>query len=145
MTLEYQYNSKLDDEIEEQVINDVNSFITMLNSNIAYMYVDAILGEFHHIQDDSVRVLANDNTELKLLENVNATQLIATVEPINEMTVVNDIRPVELATYIRQNDTLLEGMMESFLETSQQVRDEYLSIQESNAEVTASADNFFLM
>ena len=63
VTLGYQYNTKLDEESELQAVKDVNAFVNLLNSNIAYMYVDAILAEFHNVQDDSSIILSNDNKE----------------------------------------------------------------------------------
>lgn len=143
VTLGYQYNAKLDEESELQAVNDVNAFITLLNSNIAYMYMDAIMAEFHRVQDDSATILSNDNTELELLENVDAIQLIAVAEPVEEVIVESDIKPVELTTYTTQNTVLLESMLLSYTEATQKGKEDYVSIQETNVEVEAATDNFF--
>lgn len=143
VTLGYQYNVKLDEESELQAVNDVNAFITLLNSNIAYMYMDAILAEFHRVQDDSSTILSNDKAELKLLEDVNAIQLIAVAEPVEEIFVENDIKPVELTTYTTKNTVLLESLLSSYAEAAQKGKEDYTSIQETNVEVGAATDNFF--
>lgn len=143
VTLGYQYNVKLDEESELQAVNDVNAFITLLNSNIAYMYMDAILAEFHRVQDDSSTILSNDKAELKLLEDVNAIQLIAVAEPVEEIFVENDIKPVELTTYTTKNTVLLESLLLSYAEAAQKGKEDYTSIQETNVEVGAATDNFF--
>lgn len=144
VTLGYQYNTKLDEESELQAVKDVNAFVNLLNSNIAYMYVDAILAEFHNVQDDSSIILSNDNKELELLANVNALQLIAVAEPVEEVFVENDIQPVELTTYTSRNTVLLESMLLSYAEATQKGKEDYASIQETNGEVGTATENFFL-
>lgn len=143
VALGYQYNAQLDEESELQAVNDVNAFITLLNSNIAYMYMDAILAEFHRVQDDSSTILSNDKAELELLKNVNAIQLIAVAEPVEEIFVENNIKPVELTTYTTKNTVLLESMLLSYAEATQKGKEDYTFIQETNVEVETATDNFF--
>ena len=142
--LVYQYNNKLDEEAEIQAVNDINAFIALLNSNIAYMYMDAIMAEFHRIQDDSSTILANDNMELELLASVNAEKLIAVAEPVEEIHVNNEIQPVELTTYTMRNDVLLDYLLLSYAEASQRAKEDFAAIQEGNSEVEMAADNFLL-
>lgn len=140
--LEYQYNTRLDEEAELQAIKNINAFTNLLNSNIAYMYMDAILTEFHRVQDDSSTILTNDNTERELLESVNAAQLIAIAEPVEEIMVSDNVKPVELAAYTSQNNVLMEALLLSYSEAAQQGKEEYVSIQETSTEVETAADNF---
>lgn len=141
--LEYQYNPNLAETARMQAMSDVNDFITMLNSNIAYMYVDAVMTEFHRIQDDSSTILSNDNAELQLLENVNAALLIETAEHVEEAVVDNDIQPVELDSYAEQNDDLLNSMLLRYMEAVQQAQNDYAVIQETRSEVDTAAEEFF--
>lgn len=141
--LEYRYNPNLADTARMQAMSNVNEFITMLNSNIAYMYVDAVLTEFHRIQDDSSTILANDNAELELLESVDAALLIEAAERVEETVVDNNIQPVELTPYAAQNDTLLESMLVKYVEAVQQAQDDYAAIQETRVTIDTAADEFF--
>ncbi|RKJ44845.1 hypothetical protein D7X98_10580 [bacterium 1XD8-76] len=77
VVLNYQYNLRLDEESGLQAVNDVNAFITMLNSNTAYMYMDAIMAQYHRVQDDSSTILSNDNTELDAYRNLNSSLMEA--------------------------------------------------------------------
>lgn len=141
--LEYRYNPNLADTARMQAMSNVNEFITMLNSNIAYMYVDAVLTEFHRIQDDSSTILANDNAELELLESVDAALLIEAAERVEETVVDNNIQPVELTPYAAQNDTLLESLLVKYMEAVRQAQDDYAAIQETRVTVDTAADEFF--
>lgn len=126
--LVYRYNNKLIEEAEIQAVNDINTFIAMLNSNIAYMYMDAIMAEFHRIQDDSSTILKNDNMEMERLANVNAANLIVAAEPVEEIEVSNDIEPVELSTYTTRNYDLLDDMLLGYSEAVQTGKDDFATI-----------------
>lgn len=141
--LEYQYNPNLAETAQIQAMSDVNAFIATFNTNIAYMYVDAVLTEFHRIQDDSSTILANDNSELLRLENVNASMLIEAAEHVEETIVDNNIQSVELTPYTAQNDNLLDSMLMRYMEAAQQAQNDYAAIQETRSEVNTAADNFF--
>lgn len=143
VTLTCQYNSRLDEETKVQTVNDINAFTSVLNSNVAYMYMDAILAEFHRVQDDSATILSNDNTELELLESVNALQLIAAVENVEEMRTDNDIQPVALDPYSAQNIALLNDMVSHYSAATQKGKDDYAVIKEESAAVETAAGDFF--
>lgn len=142
VTLVYGYNSKLVKEAEIQAVNDINAFVVLLNSNIAYMYVDAIMNEFHRVQDDSSTILANDSMELERLASVNAANLIAVAEPVEEISVDSEIESVELSAYTMRNDSLLEYLLSGYLAAMRRGKDDYQVIQGENAEVMAAADSF---
>lgn len=143
VVLEYQYNPNLAETAQMQAMRDVNAFTETLNLNIAYMYVDAVLAEFHRIQDDSSAILANDNAELERLENVDAELLIEEADHVEETVVDNDIQPVELSPYTAQNDSLLDSMLLKYMEAVQQAQNDFAAIQETRNGVNASADEFF--
>lgn len=144
VVLVYQYNNKLIVESEIQAVHDVNAFIVLLNSNTAYMYLDAIMAEFHRIQDDSSTILANDNKELELLAGVNAAKLIAAAEPVEETSVNHEIQPVELTAYTTRNRALLDNLLFAYSEAFQKGKEDYAVIQKENNEVEMAADNFLL-
>lgn len=143
--LVYQYNNKLIAEAKIQAVNDINAFIILLNSNTSYMYFDAIMAEFHRIQDDSSTILANDKKELELLAGVNAAKLIAAAKPVEEMSVNHEIQPVELTAYTTRNRALLDNLLFRYSEAFQKGKEDYAVIQKENNEVEMAADNFLLI
>lgn len=142
--LVYQYNNKLIAEAKIQAVNDINAFIILLNSNTAYMYLDAIMAEFHRIQDDSSTILANDKKELELLAGVNAAKLIAAAKPVEETSVNHEIQPVELTVYTTRNRALLDNLLFRYSEAFQKGKEDYAVIQKENNEVEMAADSFLL-
>ncbi len=141
--LSYQYNAKLGEEAKLQAVSDINAFMALFNSNIAYMYMDAIMAEFHRIQDDSATILANDNMELELIADINASELIASAVPVEEVAVRSDIQPVELTAYYSRNDAILSGMQSEYSAALQKGKEEYALIKGESAAVENAAEKFF--
>lgn len=141
--LSYRYNAKLGEEAKLQAVSDINAFMALFNSNIAYMYMDAIMAEFHRIQDDSAIILANDNMELELIADINASELIASAVPVEEVTVGSDIQPVELTAYYARNDAILSGMQSEYSAALQKGKEDYALIKGESAAVENAAEKFF--
>lgn len=141
--LSYQYNAKLGEEARLQAVSDINAFMALFNSNIAYMYMDAIMAEFHRIQDDSSTILANDNMELELIADIDAAELIAAAVPVEELSVQNDVQPVELTAYYSRNDTLLSEMQSNYSAAVQMGKEDYAVIKEESATVGNASEKFF--
>lgn len=141
--LEYNFNQNLDDEIEKQAIQDVNLFETTLNTNIAYMYVDAILKVFHDVQDDSATILKNDSDELVKLQGVNSEHLITEVGHTEISIIANDIEKVDVTSYLTQNENVLNAMEQEYNTCVQKGVNEFTNIQEGEEEVSVAVNAFF--
>ncbi len=142
VVLDYQYNLRLDEESGLQAVNDVNAFITMLNSNVAYMYMDAIMAQFHQVQDDSSTILSNDNTELELLAGIDAAKLIAMAEPVEETIVDRDMEPLEFAAFTKLNSALMEGLFSDYENAVQEGKRDLAAIKDANAGAETVIDDF---
>lgn len=112
--LEYAINSKLDEEVEKQVIDDINAFEITLNTNVAYTYVDAILAAFHEVQDDSITILQNDKDELLTLQNVDGEELVSWMQQQELTNVVNETGQVNVSTYLENNEIILNAMKQEY-------------------------------
>lgn len=119
VVLQYKLNSNLTHEAELQATNDINQFLISINSNVSYMYIDGIMSQYHQVQDDSLHIIQNDNAELEQLESVSANELIAVPEVVEETVVENDAMPVDLDAFLLENDELLEGLYNDYVQASQ--------------------------
>lgn len=145
ISIEYQFNTKLTEQAEMQAVNYVYNFIYTLNSNISFVYLDAILAEFHQVQDKSVTILNNDMNELQLLTNVDADDLIATVSPVEEVSVAKDLTIIDLQPYYSNNNAYLQKMKETLTEAMVASKEEFSTIQESSAEISTAFNDFFTL
>lgn len=76
-SITYEIGNNLRADIKEEVTQDIQDFMANLSTNISYVYVDSIMGEFHSAQNGAKRVLDNDNSEL---EQVNAIEYETLIE-----------------------------------------------------------------
>lgn len=141
--LEYAFNQRLDAETKEQAVNDVDAFETTLNTNVAYMYIDAIMATFHDVQDDASAILKSDDAELAQLESVNAAELIIPMEQPTLQQVENTIVPVNLEPYFSENTTLLDNMLQEFDNSIKQGMDEFATVQTGHQGVAQATETFF--
>lgn len=143
--IEYQFNTKLTEQAEMQAVNYVYNFLYSLNSNISFVYLDAILAEFHQVQDKSVTILNNDMNELQLLTNVDADDLIATVSPVEEVSVSKDLTVIDLQPYYSNNNAYLQKMKDALTEAIGASKEEFSTIQESGTEISSAFKDFFTL
>lgn len=62
------------------MIYELTAFQDSIRNNVSYVFLDAILKEVHNVQDGSMTILANDDSERENLSGVSAEELIQTVE-----------------------------------------------------------------
>ncbi len=142
--VQYSVHSNLEQETQIQVIQDIEAFKTMLNTNIAYMYMDAILAEVHKVQDDSAAIMANDALELKLLEEVRAEALIADFVQPEEEKVENNLETVDVSPYLAENTSLLDQMTQQYGESVETSKAEMTQIKTGHEELAEVSNGFFM-
>lgn len=145
VVLQYKINAKLTHEAEIQAVNDVNQFLVRINSNVSYMYIDGIMTQYHHVQDDSILIMENDNAELAQLEAINADDLIASPEPVEENIVENNVEPVDLDSYLIENESILENLYSGYAEATENGKAALNEITETGVEVSTASTAFFNM
>ena len=78
--LEFAMNPNLREDISRLTMANIKNFEIGLNTNMAYMYVQAILEEFHNAQDGAEIILANDDAEKVRIEEMNPDALLSALE-----------------------------------------------------------------
>lgn len=99
----YAINDSLREDIKEEVIYDVLTLMGELNDNVSYMYLHSVLDDYHTAQDEASTVMNNDIKEKEAIDAIKANDLVALV-PVMEFTEIeNNIVPVDISEYMRQN------------------------------------------
>lgn len=141
--LEYTLNQKLDEDSAKEALSDVAVFEAELNTNIAYIYLDAIMTAFHDVQDDASKIMEQDDAELLALNEVDTGALIASAERPETVRVENPAEKVDLAGYLSENRTLLDALLAEYDNSLQAGMEEFENIHSGHAEVEQAADTFF--
>lgn len=135
---EYQISSSLSAEEKEKVIYEVNEFEKSVSTNVAYIYIDAILNEVHNVQDGASTILANDDYEKKSLLNVSAEELIEPIE-FSELKENNDtVKPIDLKSESLELQNTVHKMETEYDEWLNQGQKEYAEVVSKNQEMEES-------
>lgn len=137
---EYQISSNLSVEEREKMIYEVSEFEKSISTNVAYMYIDAILSEVHNVQDGAATILANDDSEKQSLLSVSAQDLIEPIE-FSELKENNDtIKAIDLSQEslklqgtVRKIETDFEGWLK-------QGQTDYMEVAARNQEMEQSLE-----
>lgn len=127
----YEINPNLREDVQAKVADDIYNFLANLNTNISYVYVDAILQEFHSVQDNSNAIMANDISDMESINSINSEELIQDVEYNELETGTVEIQYLDLAdefTTIKDTSDNICSTYETDIQTAQ---DELLAIVNS--------------
>lgn len=112
--LEFAINPNLREDVSRLTMSNVKNFEISLNTNMSYMYVQALLSEFHSAQDLSGTILENDNTETARLLSIDAEALLVEPEYEQMEEVDPEIREVDFEEFFETNDSILESVYSSY-------------------------------
>lgn len=137
-SIEYAIYPDLREDINIKVINDIHNFIINLSSNTSYMYVNAILREFHSVQDGSGTILVNDTRDLNQLMAVAPEELLQPIEFTPMERVENTIEYIDLSDQYKKAEKIVADVDKNYEKYVQTGRDEIKKIQQKEPAVTAS-------
>jgi|GEM_PF-1838768 len=140
--IQYEINEKLSEEIREKTIYRIFNYERELNNELGYLYIFAILQEFHAAQDNAATVLENDITDLEVLQSINQMDMVVAI-PIGEVEYAeNTITGLELSENYNMNSQMLGSMNEKYNEYIQMSLPELQTIAENSETI---ADDVILM
>ena len=129
--LSYAINNNLREDVKEQIIYDIIQFAAELNSEVSYMYMHAVLDEFHDAQNQASTVMNHDLREKEAINSIEANDLV-TLVPVSEISQIPyDIEPVDILDYMSRNGELTRQVGEKYTEYIMESETEH---QKINAE-----------
>lgn len=112
----YAISSELREDVKEQVIYDTMNLVADLNSKVSYIYMHAVMDEFHDAQDEANIVMNNDLAERDAINDIRAEDLVALI-PISGVTQIPyEIEPVDISDYMQTNSELVGLVGEKYTE-----------------------------
>lgn len=114
--ISYMINDDLTAEYKEKAIYSVLEFVSNLNDNVSYMYLNSLMDEFHDAQNESEMIMKNDQGEREAIDAIQAKDLISLI-PVTEVTEVEyDIQPVDITEYMTKNAELTGQVGTKYME-----------------------------
>lgn len=139
--ISYMLNDGLSAEYKEEVIYSVLEFVTNLNDNISYMYMNSLMDEFHDAQDESETIMKNDMGERDAMDAIQAEDLIALV-PVTQLTEVEyNIEPVDITEYMNKNADLTSQVGMKYMEYLQASEEDHQKLITQSADLMTEMQN----
>lgn len=142
--LTYAVNPYLNSRAKERVIKNLESFNADINYDISYMYVSAVLNEFHDVQDSSKIVLSNDLSDEEELLAVDSEQLIEAFSYPELLQVEKEIEELDFREIFETNRSLSSDIKEGLDKDIEESRLAYQDVQNQSTEVFGATDNILL-
>lgn len=143
--LTYAVNPYLNSRAKERVIKNLESFNADINYDISYMYVSAVLNEFHDVQDSSKVVLSNDLADEEELLAVDAEQLIEVFTYPELVQVEKEIEELDFREIFETNRFLGSEIKEGLEKDIADSRLAYQEVQNQSTEVFGVTDSVLLI
>lgn len=143
INIEYKLSNNLDINVKDEVVLDIEDFKSKLSADISYIYLDAIMSEFHTVQDNSKVVLSNDKSELDNIEAMKPEDMFINANlPELEFT---ELQEVNLGTesIIEDNSKqvkLIKDTLDANIETG---KEEYDLIIQDRELLSSHTEDFF--
>ena len=140
--LEYELSDKLAPESKAGIVKDIEDFKLKLSNDISYMYVSAVMDEFHNAQDNSKLVLDNDKKELESMSLIKVRDVISPID-FPEIEFVEFVRNrLEIEPIVSSNLELIDAMKNSLLEKIQLGKDDYESVSKDKGLLDEGSKDF---
>lgn len=142
MTLEYAVNPNLQESIAVDVITDLKAFEMTLNTDISYMYLYAILDEFHEGQRSASIIMENDRKDLENLSSIDVESLIVPLEFVELSPVEEYPEDMDLTEYYQVIENIMQEMDETYWDYFRAAESRLEDVQEEQDPIWESVDEF---
>lgn len=142
-TLEFAVNPNLREDVSRLTMANIKNFEINLNTNMSYMYVQAILEEFHAVQDSTGIIMQNDSDELARIMGIDPEGLMKSPEPFEIEWANPDIEDVDFEGVYETNTQISEDLRDNYDHFVTQGKEAFEVIREGEGAVVDGMDSFF--
>ena len=140
--LEFAVNPNLREDISRMTMSNIKNFEIALNTNMSYMYVQAILEEFHDVQDKSEIILNNDTNEMNRINDIEPQDVIVDFAPDRVEPIKAEIEEADFDGAIEKNRQIVTSMNENHEKYVGEVVKSVSEIEKQKVVVSATMDSY---
>lgn len=140
VTLEYELNKNLKAAMKPDIVAQIHEFQNLLSENTTYIYVSAILREYHKAQDSSKTVMENGKVNVNAVKNIVVEDLFIPLRHPELERPDFERFGLDIDKYLNQNSNISEFMNHNFRETMQQGQDSFDYVKDAHREVEVETE-----
>ena len=141
--LVFAINPNLREDISRLTMSDIKNFEINLNTNMSYMYMQAILEEFHTVQDSAGIIMENDSAEMARLQNVEPGSLMESLQPMETDPIETDIEEVDFRNIFEANSQISQELRNSYDSFARQGLEAFGEVKSKEETVIEGMGDFF--
>lgn len=145
-TIKYTINADNNDASLASIVNDINSFASIVSENITFIYVSAILEEYHRAQDNTKLILKNDIIDLNNINNISPESLLGIYENVKENNMDYNPLKIDINKYEVENENIVDLLSRELKEAKIENERDFNNIKKESEEVrtgTIKIQKFF--
>ena len=141
-TIKYTVNADNNDSSLASIVNDINSFASVVSENITFIYVSAILEEYHRAQDNTKIILKNDSIDLDNINNISPESLLGRYENVKENNI--DYKPlkIDISKYEVENENIVDLFSRELKEAKNENERDFDNIKKESEEAKKGTIKF---
>ena len=141
--LEFAVNPNLREDVSRLTMANIKNFEISLNTNMSYMYVQAVLAEFHDVQDSAEVIMNNDSAELARLLEINPDNFMETLEFVEIEQTKADFEDVDFNGIYKTNMQITNDLQDNYDSFVLQGQEEFEKIKENESIVIDGMEDFY--
>ena len=141
-TLEFAVNPNLREDVSRLTMANIKNFEINLNTNMSYMYVQALLEEFHEAQDSAGLIMKNDKAEMDRLMELDPESLMASPEPLKTEWSDPEIEDADFDEAFQTNMQISKDLQDNYDSFAEQGESAFEEIREGETPVIEGMDSF---
>jgi len=128
VAVNYQINEKLPEAVYIETYQTLERFQADLNTTLSYMYLVSIYRELHNAQDESGKLLINNERNLSAIEIVELHNFVQTLNLGDLPKAELDIKTVDIGPYISSSAGIAKEMSEIYLGSYEDAKTAYAAM-----------------
>lgn len=140
--LEFAVNPNLREDVSRLTMANIKNFEINLNTNMSYMYVQAILEEFHNVQDSAGTIMDNDNKEMARLMQIAPDALLSSPDPFDIEWIDPDIEEADFNGIFESNSQISKDLRDNYDSFARKGREAFNKIKTKEVTVTDGMNEF---
>lgn len=141
--LVFAINPNLREDISRLTMSDIKNFEINLNTNMSYMYMQAILKEFHDVQDSAGTIMENDSAEMARLQDVEPGSLMGSLQLVEVEPIETDIEEVDFRNVFEANSQISQELRNSYDTFARQGLEAFGEVKSKEETVIEGMGDFF--
>ena len=141
-TIKYTVNGDNNDASLASVVNDINSFASVVSENITFIYVSAILDEYHKAQDNTKVILKNDGIDLDNINSISPESLLGRYENVKENNIDYKPSDMDMDKYNVENENIVDSFSRELRDIKDENEKNFENIKREGDEVRTGTNKF---